>query len=82
MFFEKKNSCDPKNLLGIMYPQKVLHRLGDLRRCIEVLLNRLGAGFRVYDDVSVEEHLDWKGCHVIEIPAKAGDKPTMGLKSA
>ena len=58
-----------------MYPQKVLHRLGDLRRGIKVLLNRFragfGDGFRVY--IYIEEHLDWKGCHGIEIPAKAGD---------
>ena len=46
-FFRIFFSCDPKNLLGIMYPQKVLHRLGDLRRGIKVLLNRFGDGFRV-----------------------------------
>ena len=46
----KVGRCDPLFLLGIMYPQKVLHRLGDLLRCIEVLLNRFGAGFRVLDN--------------------------------
>ena len=73
-FNVKVGRCDPLFLLGIMYPQKVLHRLGDLRRGIKVLLNRFGDGFgdgfRVYNNYSVfEEHLDWKGCHGIEIPA-------------
>ena len=43
----KVGRCDPLFLLGIMYPQKVLHRLGDLRRGIKVLLNRFRDGFRV-----------------------------------
>ena len=41
----KVGRCDPLFLLGIMYTQKVLHRLGDLRRGIKVLLNRFGDGF-------------------------------------
>ena len=61
----KVGRCDPLFLLGIMYPQKVLHRLGDLRRCIKVLLNRFGAGFRVMMYVSCQEVTDFG--HVVEI---------------